>query len=258
MRNMSSKLCLFCSQPATTEEHIWSNWVNPLLGEHRRYRIRQEIEGSEDRAWQSIGLNQKFPVMCGPCNHEWGGEIESRMKNVASSMVKDGARTGLVKEGLTTITVYAQLKAFVCDYAQDGVKSFFSLAERRGFRGDFTFPSGTNIWIGRTVEYHGVFKSGYAKPKQNVPKRFQTYIFTMSLGQLAIQLTSVRWTKKSNQKYASPPFLKQGAPWDDFAIAIYPKPSALPVDWPPRKQMDPDMLNEFFNRWGVMNRTDRV
>ena len=238
-------------------EHLWSNWINPLLGKKRRYLISREIQGA-GRAWQSVGLHQKFPVLCEDCNNVWGSQIEDLMKDTCSSMVQAGARTLLGEEDIVKIVVYSQLKAFVCDYGQEGVESFFDLGTRRAFRGDLTLPPGTSIWLAWTVDDHGVFKSAYAKPPHNTPKRFHSYIFTMSLGQLAIQLTSVRWTKKSNRKYANPPLFRQGGEWDWFSIPIWPNhaasPIRIPVSWPPRNQLTREALDAFFNRWRTLSR----
>ena len=249
---MGKRPCTFCPQPATTGEHIWSNWVNPLLGEKRKYIIREDVRGRE---WQSVGLHQKLPVLCDTCNNVWGSEIETLMKTVSASMVKNGDRTILNANDIVTISVYSQLKAFICDYSQEHVDSFYDVRERRAFRDNLTFPPGTNIWLARTFDNHGVFKGSYAKPPLNTPKRFHAHIFTVSLGQLLIQLTTVRWTKKSNRKFASPPLLTQGSFWDTFSVPIWPLVST-PISWPPSQQLGRNALDTFFDRWKVLNRTD--
>lgn len=249
---MGRRQCAFCPEPATTGEHIWSDWVNGLLGEKRKYVIREEIEG---RTWQSVGLHQKLPVLCGTCNNVWGSDIESLMKNVSSSMIETGDPKILKAEDIATICVYMQLKAFVSDYGQEDLVSFYDLSQRRAFRDDFTFPPGTNIWLARTFDDHGVFKGAYAAPPFNSPKRFHAHIFTISLGQLVIQLTSAKWTKKSNRKFGKPPFFTQAPAWDLFSIPIYPCPS-ISVHWPPRQKLSSDLLDEFSDRWKVLNRAD--
>jgi hypothetical protein len=254
---MPKRPCAFCPHPATTGEHIWSNWINPLLGKNRRYRISQEIQGTA-REWQSVGLHQKFPVLCDDCNNGWGSDIETRTKNACSSMVQTGSLTLLSAQDIVAVAVYSQLKAFVCDYGQQDVESFYDLGMRHAFRSGLTIPYGTSVWLAWTVDYHGVFKSAYAKSPQNTPKRFHSYIFTMSLGQLAIQLTSVRWTKKSNRKYASPPLLHQGGEWNWFSIPIWPNSigGPIPVSWPPPKQLNREALDAFFHRWHTVSRED--
>ena len=213
--------CTFCPEPATTGEHLWSNWVNPLLGKNRRYIIRQRVQGNE-RNWESVGLHLKFPVLCDPCNNEWGSDIETRMKNVSAGMVRDGEPTLLSASDVATIAIYSQLKAFICDYGQDQVPLFYASQERRAFRADFTLPPGVNMWLARTPGTHGIFNGAYAKPPLETPKRFHIYVFMVSIGQLVIQVTSARWTKKSNRKYAAPPNLTQASFWDRFSIPIWP------------------------------------
>jgi hypothetical protein len=252
---MAQRQCAFCHQPATTGEHVWSKWVNPLLGENRKYFIRRLIHGT-DRKWVRVGLHEKFPVLCDPCNNEWGSSVETRMQLVSSSMVKDGAHAILGAEDIATIAVYSQLKAFVSDYAQEDMKSFYDFGDRRTFRRDFTFPSGTNMWLAKTTNAHGVFTSAYGKAPLNTPKRFYTYIFTMSLGQLVVQLTSVRWTKKSNRKYARPGNLTQPPSHWNCSIPFWPSPVTVPINWPPPQQLGREALNEFVYRWKTLRRTD--
>ena len=221
MASLCMPQCTFCPEPATTGEHLWSNWVNPLLGKNRRYIIRQRVQGNE-RNWESVGLHLKFPVLCDPCNNEWGSDIETRMKNVSAGMVRDGEPTLLSASDVATIAIYSQLKAFICDYGQDQVPLFYASQERRAFRADFTLPPGVNMWLARTPGTHGIFNGAYAKPPLETPKRFHIYVFMVSIGQLVIQVTSARWTKKSNRKYAAPPNLTQASFWDRFSIPIWP------------------------------------
>jgi hypothetical protein len=239
--------CAFCPAPATTGEHIWSDWSNELLGPKRRYLITQSI-ANESRTWQSVGLHQKYPVLCAPDNNAWGGGIEAKMKAVSQYMVRDGAPTVLSATDVGTIAVYAQLKAFVCDYAQDRVPLFYESSDRAAFRDDLTIPVGTSVWLAHTIDDHGVFKGAYAQPPLETPKRFHTYVFTVSLGQLVIQLTNVRWTKKSNRKYERSPLLRQALQATPFSVPIWPK-CTTPIYWPPRLQMDREALDRYFKRW---------
>lgn len=248
---MAKRQCAFCGEPATTGEHIWSDWVNPLLGKRRQYVISDQIA---DREWSSVGLHLKLPVLCGACNNEWGSDIESLMKNVSFGMIR-GERTTLNRQHLCAVSVYSQLKAFISDYGQEGMKSFYGLAERRAFRNALTFPPGTNIWLARTFDDRGIFIGTYGRPPHNIPKRLETHIFTMSLGQLLIQLTTTRWTKKSSRRYSDPPFLIQPAVWNDFSIPIYPE-FPIPAHWPPPERVGDDLINEFLDRWKTLNRMD--
>jgi len=243
--------CAFCPAPATTKEHLWGDWYNSLFGKDNRYLMKQSTEG-EVRSWKSVGLNQKFPVLCNACNNEWGSSLETGMKNASAEMIKDGATTVLNAERISAIALYSQMKAFVCDYGQKHVAPFHDSHARQEFREDLIFPTGTQVWIARTTPMHGVFKGGYFKPSLSTPRRFQGYVFTISLGHLAIQVTCVRWTKKSNRKYLPCPLLTQGSIWNKLSIPIFPN-CILPVIWPPLELLSQDLLDEFINRWKTLN-----
>ena len=252
--------CAFCPSPATTGEHLWSNWLNDLLGSKKRYRVTRTVGPTDAEVvhtWRAVGLHEKAPVLCNPCNNEWGSDIESKTKLVIADMACNGSPTDLSKADAMTIVKFTQMKAFVGDYMHDETRSpFHTRSERFAFRRDFTFPVTTQIWLGETSIDHGIWKVTYTKVPQDNPKRFETYIFTITVGRVVIQLVSSRWCKKSLRRYAHPPFLTQGNAWDSVSIEISSATLPFPVHWPPHVQLDRTLLNEFVYRWVRVHRAD--
>jgi hypothetical protein len=244
------KGCAFCPEQANTGEHLWSGWAGKLIGEKDRYVIKRQMAGTA-RQWKTIGLNEKAPVLCDDCNNTWGSDIETKMKSVVADMVANGAAIELNKSDIAIIVTYSLMKAFVCDYMQDEVESFYSLRDRYAFRADLTFPRGVQIWLARTFVGHGVFKGGYTKLPLKTPDRFQLYVFTVSLGQLVIQVASSRWTKKSSRKYKKPP--EFSFPPDSFSTTIWPV-CTIPAYWPPLEQLRGHDLNAFIERFRTITR----
>src|SRR6266478_2446773 len=199
-----AEYCAFCPERATTREHLWDDWLNKLLGKDTRYIISRNMRGKALN-WKSVGLNEKAPVLCDGCNNVWGSDIGAKVKGVAANMITDGAAIKLTESDIAIIATYSLMKAFVCDYMQDEVESFYGFRDRYAFREDLTFPRSVQIWLARTFVGHGVFKGSYSRLSLKTPDRFQLYIFTISLGQLVIQVASSRWTKKSSRKYKKPP-----------------------------------------------------
>lgn len=242
--------CAFCPEIATTGEHLWDHWLSKLLGEKTRYTIHRRM-GDNALKWKSVGLNEKAPVLCDDCNHEWGSDTGTKMKNAVGSMITDGTLTKIDADAIAVIATYSVMKSFVCDYMQTEVESFYSLRERYAFRGDLTFPRGVQIWLAWTIGGHGVFKGVYHKAPLKTPARFQIYAFTISLGQLVIQVACPRYTKKSNRKYANPPVLNQAFFWNSFSLTIWPE-CIFPVPWPPLQQLRGEQLNAFVERWATI------
>ena len=251
MRGMGS-LCAFCPGLATTREHLWDDWVSKLLGEDKRYIIRRNMQGKALK-WKSVGLKEKTLVLCDDCNHTWGSALGAKMKDVVADMITEGAATRLNESDVAVIAAYSQMKAFVCDYMQEDVQSFYDSRDRHAFRADLAYPRGLCVWLAWTEAGHGIFKGAYSKAPLETPGRFQIYIFTMSIGQLVIQVTCPRWTKKSNRKYAKPPTLDQSPFWQRFSTMIWPN-CVVPVSWPPIEQLRYEQVDAFVDRWRRLNR----
>jgi hypothetical protein len=244
--------CVFCPNPATTGEHLWSEWVSKLLGPKNRYNIRREME-DEVLHWKCVGLNETMPVLCEPCNNVWGSNLEAQMKDVVAEMVRHATPKMLSETDIKIIARFALMKSFVAEYMRESGKSFYDRATRFSFRRDFTFPSGIQIWLGNTTLEHGVFKASYAQLPLNNPQRFEIYIFTISCGHLVIQVTSSRWMKKAYRRHANPPKLTHAAIWSTVSTRIWPGSSAT-IPWPPPVQMQSGVLASFAERWRKLNR----
>lgn len=231
---------------------MWSEWGSKLLGPKSRYDIRRESAGKVHK-FKSVGLNEKLPALCDPCNNVWGGDLETRMKSIVADMVSDGKPKRLNENEIAVIATFSLLKSFVVDYMREGEKSFYSLAERHSFRRDFTFPSGIRIWLASTSPDHGVFKTSYFKSPLGVSSRFELYVFTMSLGHLAIQVVSSRWSKKAHRRHEKPPSLPALITWSSSSILVWPDCN-FPISWPPPLELTSHALDQFVDRWKVIGR----
>jgi hypothetical protein len=249
-----TKECAFCPARATTGEHVWSAWANKLLGVKERYLIQTNTKGIA-RKYKSVGLNEKFPALCDDCNNVWGSNFETRMKLVVADMVSKGTPKDLDNTDVATIMGLCLLKSFVCDHIRDdGKPSFYSRGERHAFRRNSTIPNGLQVWLARTDGSHGISKAGYGETPLNLPDRHEIYIFTVSLGQLVVQIASIRWAKKSRRKYEAPPVLMPPFAEGAYTIRVWPPDYDFPVHWPPPRQLKGESLNTFVDRWKTLRR----
>jgi hypothetical protein len=250
-----TKECAFCTARATTGEHVWSDWANRLLGEKERYLIQANPKGI-NRTYKSVGLKETLPALCDDCNNVWGSGFELRMAQVAASMVLNGTAKDLDRADVGTIIGFSLLKAFVCDHMRDdGKPSFYSRSERHSFRNNARFPPGLQVWLAHTTGISGVSKGGYGEVPLHLPDRHEIYVFTLSLGQFAVQITSTRWTKKSRRRYTPP--LKLNAPfaWGTYTVCVWPPMLDFPIHWPPPRQLKGNSLNTFVDRWKTLSRS---
>jgi|SRR5277367_1496712 len=187
MSKKGSVQCAFCHSPATTGEHLWSGWLGRLLGEKSKYMMTREKDGKTLR-WKSVGLNEKAPVLCKPCNNEWGSDIETKAKAILEDMALTGLPKKLNQSDVGIIAVFVLTKSFVADYMEMMDRLFYDFTERSSFRRTLAIPSGTHIWFASTPKGHGIFKAAYIQMPQNTPNRFEGYVFTVSMGNLSFRL----------------------------------------------------------------------
>jgi hypothetical protein len=240
-------MCAFCPDPATTGEHLWSDWLSELLGSKNKYLIRRSVGGVE-RHWKSVGLREKAPVLCDVCNNEWGSRIETDMKKVVADMCLHGAPTDLTEQDVATIITFGLLKMMVGDCQEIHGHLFFDRTERRSFRRTLAIPKGTNVWLAFTPPGHGVYKGAYVAMDRKGPFGFEIYVFTVSMGRFVIQLATPRWYKKSKRRHASPPTLTQALIWGQHSVCIFPG-RTFPIHWPPVSELGGQLLDEYVDRW---------
>lgn len=250
---MPARTCAFCPQKATTREHAWSDWLNPILGEKNRYLIEDSTLGVY-RKHRSVGLHQKLPVLCDSCNNVWGSGIEDRMRAVVSPMVL-GNQASLTVQDRGIIAIWTQLKAMICDYAVQQEKlHHYTCDERFLFRENSTVLPGTHMWFARSIGLHGVFKGNYGTRSDAFGRKVRVFAFTVSLGELILQLGCAKWSKKSRRKHYEAPGLDQGIIANVYSTRFYPSASDY-VEWPPRQYLQDHDLNRLVDRWSVEGST---
>jgi hypothetical protein len=81
-----------------------------------------------------------------------------------------------------------------------------------------------------------------------LPGRFEINAFTYGLGHLVIQVSTCRWTKKLNRRFAPPPRLTQAREWNPISVAAFPVERDS-LSWPPSAHMERELIDEYAQRW---------
>jgi hypothetical protein len=151
--------CLFCGNPATSGEHLWSDWMARLL--HRDWHnSRSEIANNFSRVgapfgeitrWSSQGAThrKKIRVVCAPCNNGWMNEIEKSARPYLEPAMK-GEEVDFAPSAQRAVAEWVALKALVLEHDPTGGQSptpVHSPADRRAFKLDRTIPDGLIVWI---------------------------------------------------------------------------------------------------------------
>lgn len=153
----TQRRCIFCGDTPITSEHLWSEWIEPLLElEHDSSTLEAEGGHFKDehgnikfgrrfipRKGTRPG-SARFDALCGQCNNVWGGSIETASQPALTRLI-GGENHTLSPEDQRLIVKWLTLKFFVveCEKAQATLEE-----ERRAFRTDGGIPSNLRIWIG--------------------------------------------------------------------------------------------------------------
>ena len=117
-----SRMCIFCSERATSMEHVLPNWLNPILNEETQRRPDSGWvmhmagnEGVERRCFQKKEIASiKTRQVCHDCNILWMSRLESRAKPVLIPLT-EGRTTSLTVNEQILIATWATKTAMVAE-----------------------------------------------------------------------------------------------------------------------------------------------
>ena len=137
----------------------------------------------------------------------------------------------------------------------EGGRPFFPYAVRRNFREFLQIPDGVHMWIANfqgKYKFSGRFTGLYAKPAVGTFDYLQYYVFTFAAGSLAFQVVSSRWAKLHQVGTRFPHIIHPDEyAWCEAATRFWPR-DGFPVQWPPKRYLSDDGIDEFIVRWRNM------
>ena len=253
-----TKLCIFCSSRANSDEHAWPNWLLKILKRHPEDSTTIETMHDHQlpRQWGGVDAAIKLKCVCEKtCNNGWMHKLEDRTKPILSPMIKDNPMklTGVQQR---TIVEWIVKTAMVFDIAKPDKYIFYDKVERSSFREHLIPPSNNAIWIAR---YSGSAlgdaatssRTSFAGIRKEGPRLIKYHVHTMCFGRLALQIFS--WKPLVHE----PPLLVEinavYGQWRDAALPIWPV-NVLPIDWPPKLSLSDgeSSLEAFANRFNGM------
>lgn len=256
--------CAFCpSEAKLSGEHIWSEWVGDLFGTGKnRFTFRRFAEnrgttrGPVVKEWKKHEIDFTANVVCVPCNTRWMSSIEStQAKPTLERMIVSGSPVSILPRGVTSIALFAFLKAVVADHMHATRRPFFTRRQRYEFRENRTIPDGIQMWLGRfrSPGHRGNVTTYYFKIDRGSFAGYEFYVFTYVINYVALQLTAPRWPSLITEPLITrPPRLVQHDAWSEGATEFWPDP-ALGVLWPPPKTLNRQSLHDFAFRWTQLN-----
>lgn len=247
---MEKGICAFCQQEAgLTGEHVWSDWINKLLGPCQYEFVKDNSEQGVVGRWTAPSLNVKAKVVCGNCNNRWMSEIENTAKPVLSQLISGGKAFTLTESDIALLSVFSFKVSAVADYMNVEQRlPFYSPSIRKRFSTSLDIPNGVHMWVGRlqSSSIYGLFQTVYYHPRTGTMRGFEFYVLTYILGGMILQVGSIK--RVHPMKRPTLPRFAQDPSMDKVTPQFWP--SAIgSISWPLVRYLDRESIDEFANRW---------
>lgn len=208
--------CIFCGEGGKSgnpmsEEHLWSEWMAPLLPKNKGTRYVEYAESF--RATQPAGpkllrdrqggaIDKRYKVVCKRCNETWMSAMEMAVRPRLIPLIK-GEPILLGECDRQMLADWIMLKAFVVEhtsYRDFPAEPISSQQDREYFMLLRQLPFGVRIWIAQHTSPEkwrsAVFGHNFGAapphgPLPPPPRPKNTQIITLGIGAL---LVHIFWT----------------------------------------------------------------
>jgi hypothetical protein len=201
------RVCIFCDDPVTSKEHIWSRWMHPLLDGNKSGYNRQTITRWRDGKEEIAGPVGKpgnvsdiqVRAVCKTCNNGWMNRQEQLVRPFFEPMIK-GEKIVLEPEQLGALAVWCAIKFIVMEHSAIET-ALTPRDERLKLREEGKIPEYFRIYIGNhnsksfsaSVRHSHTMALSAVGPKPELngtDRNIQT--ITLLMGRLFIHLNAAR------------------------------------------------------------------
>jgi len=235
-------VCIFCAKRATSDEHLWPNWLLGLIG-REGYSIEYRRPDRPPVVIRGPDPALKRRIVCKGCNEGWMNALERGARPLLTALFHDVALS-LDAESQRAITLWAVKTAMVLEALRSANEGwFYQPSDRHALRELGTPPEFTRTWIARFAGDSPLTSNiaGFG-PSVNGATAIWGSCSTLTLGHLALQVVSLR---------ADLPVLCDRVPWAATTVCVWPVDGRT-VWWPPPISLGDDgtpNLVDFWTRW---------
>lgn len=225
-----NKTCIFCARRADSDEDVIPKWITRLLRKQERERVPMRTSrfghGPHDQlAGESI---QKVGSVCSQCNNGWMSRLEEDVKPILKPMIFGNSVT-LMASQQEIIATWMTKCALMYESMATG-EVFYNGLDRHHFMKTRSPLAATSVWFGQyTGGIRIIADYRLLSRQQNPGGSVKILVLTLVLGNLALQLTTARWTHMIPQIELPTMVLKDTK---DLLVQLWPV-NLLGVQWPP-------------------------
>jgi hypothetical protein len=246
------RLCIFCGGAPVTGEHIFPEWMHPLLAgtDNQRFEISGRLQyASRERRAAKLAISDRMrsnerayslqvPVVCKVCNSGWMSVLENENMSALTALIK-GEDILLTPAQQLSLARWFALKDMVYDASPNlGTPTYLS-EELRAFGDRRELPTTLRIWIAPSVAKNWqVDNNRTAATLASDQTRamglhgFNVHTYTMAIRNLFAFAIYSRFPTES--------FLP--VPDADYMVRIWP-PENDSVAWSTRRQLSDEYLD---------------
>lgn len=194
-----SRRCLFCGGSNVSGEHLWSDWMGPLLPDSSTSEIQR---GHGDQGLRVVRRRQggikkaKMLAPCQSCNSGWMSELEKATQPILAPLIV-GHPAVFGEEAQLHLARWLTLKAFVVDYNYPP-DTVVPQSDRDKFFACRTIPLGLKIWLAKCgagrweskLYRQSVLAAKGTLPPEGTQKNI--HVMTLGIGQLLAHVTIVK------------------------------------------------------------------
>lgn len=160
----SKRECAFCSNRPDSREHVFGDWMTPVLGiDRKEVQTIYSHSYTVDPGHVAMGIESVFrsrirrrsgnpagrreQMVCRACNSGWMSQVETKVIPVLTPLIY-GQATDLSPDDQAILALWADKTAIVWEYADD--KPVVSTkAHRRGMKAELAAMPNSRVWIGK-------------------------------------------------------------------------------------------------------------
>jgi hypothetical protein len=248
------KKCAFCTRPADSREHIFSDWMLKMIPPNERFHFNERVVTTgEYKRYNTRKVKIKAKVVCTTCNNTWMSVLENNhVKPAAKHLLILKTPTILGPKEVVPIAAFAFKTLVMANHKDLNTTPFFPSSQRFKFRRDLSIPDGVQIWMasrhGPAGKYYGFWQSSWGQTDQLSLYGFRIYNCTWNFQNLVLQILAGQWKDKRRRRTEPFPALIPYEGWNDGTILIWP-PDGKSFRWPPPLYIGDDALQAFRDRW---------
>jgi hypothetical protein len=247
----SRRLCAFCHREAKLSgEHVWSNWINDILGDKRTYNFKRFApDGTILNEWTSSELDLTLKVVCESCNNGWMSGLEAQHAMPCLAPLIERRRLSILPSAGPSISAFAFKTQVIADHSHPTRGPFFSRGVRTSFKQSLRLPAHTQVWLAMAKtpgEIKGFLQHYYLQLRSGRHRDVEAYAVTFGLTPFVLQIVSYRWMDPA--KRGGPlPVITMDPVWNACSMVIRPTPVDY-ISWPFRTALDVEGIDIFHRR----------